>query len=75
MSFIINPYRFSVGFEVTHVVDTGLQTVTAANPITASSVNLGSFGGTKHVILRYIVMQNLGRLLALQSLVKQVRLL
>ncbi len=51
MSFIINPYRFSVGFEVTHVVDTGLQTVTAANPITASSVNLGSFGGTKHVIL------------------------
>lgn len=41
----------TVKFEVTHVGDTGLTTVTAANPITASSVNLGSFGGTKHVIL------------------------
>ena len=38
-------------FGVTHVGDTGLTTVTAANPLTVSSVDLGSFGGTKHVIL------------------------
>ena len=42
----------TVKFEVTHVVNTGLVVLGAtANPLTVSSVNLGSFGGTKHVIL------------------------
>ena len=42
----------TVKFEVTHVGDTGLVTLGAtANPVTVSSVDLGSFAGTKHVIL------------------------
>ena len=39
------------GFEVTFVTNTGRVTTGATNPLTISSVDLGSETGTKHVIL------------------------
>ena len=54
----------TVGFEVTHVTDTGHTVVTAANPLTISSVNLGSYGGNKHVILAIFVQAEPGPITA-----------
>ena len=51
-------------FGVTHVTDTGHTTVSATNPLTISSVDLGSSGGNKHVILAVFVQAEPGPITA-----------
>ena len=53
------------GFEVTFVTNTGRITTGATNPLTISSVDLGSETGTKHVILALSIGSEPGPILSL----------